>query len=338
MTQVCRELPWMGSALSHLQLHAVCPATARAYADHILMFSQWAQDAGLLLTLATLDILLVKFFDIEYLAGTAPYVGSELLAAILHFWPSLGLSISTAFPQATRALKGWHKLVPARTRQPLPLLALFALVGRLLATQNIAAAICLLIGFSAYLRPRELTSLKVKQLVPPQRYGGAHHRHWALVLHSQEAEIRSKTGRFDESIVLDGPLMAGIEPLLSALVADRPHADRLWPFSHAELLARYQTCIRECRLGALETSLYALRHGGASHDTLHKLRSIEQVRDRGRWASTSSLLRYQKTSRAQAELAKIPSRTRHFAELVLARLPEVFNEPKLATVWWAQFA
>ena len=51
----------------------------------------------------------------------------------------------------------------------------------------------------------------------------------------------------------------------------------------------------------LEPSLYALHHGGASHDAASGARSIQEIKDRGRWSSDASLRRYRKTSRAQAE-------------------------------------
>lgn len=40
------------------------------------------------------------------------------------------------------------------------------------------------------------------------------------------------------------------------------------------------------------TCLYGLRHGGASHDTLNRLRSLQQVKERGRWVTDSSVRRY----------------------------------------------
>eukprot|EP00973_Karenia_brevis_P053903 7487371-Karenia_brevis.AAC.1 len=63
----------------------------------------------------------------------------------------------------------------------------------------IAQSLCILIGFSGYLRPRELTMLKVGQLIAPVK-GSAKMRHWALVLHPSEGDVRSKGGMFDESV------------------------------------------------------------------------------------------------------------------------------------------
>ena len=69
-----------------------------------------------------LDTLLVVYFDVLHSEGGNPTAGSRALAALLHWWPSLGCGISSTFPGASRALRGWQKLQPTGTRQPLPYL------------------------------------------------------------------------------------------------------------------------------------------------------------------------------------------------------------------------
>ena len=39
---------------------------------------------------------------------------------------------------------------------------------------------------------------------------------------------------------------------------------------------------------------YSLRHGGPSWDFMKKFRGLEEIQQRGRWRSSSSVLRYQK--------------------------------------------
>ena len=45
---------------------------------------------------------------------------SRILAAVLWAEPHLGATIRATFPVASRALAGWRKLQPARSRPPLP--------------------------------------------------------------------------------------------------------------------------------------------------------------------------------------------------------------------------
>eukprot|EP00972_Heterocapsa_arctica_P048005 7080248-Heterocapsa_arctica.AAC.1 len=46
-------------------------------------------------------------------------------------------------------------------------------------------------------------------------------------------------------------------------------------------------------------AVYSFRHGGASHDALNHVRTLEQIKQRGRWKSDKSLARYTKPARAQ---------------------------------------
>ena len=77
----------------------------------------------------------------------------------------------------------------------------FAAIVLWLATvkQQRQLALCLLVAYHAYLRPIDLFSLRVHQVVRPVRRSRSA-RSWSLVLHPQEAGVPSKTGAFDESL------------------------------------------------------------------------------------------------------------------------------------------
>ena len=75
----------------------------------------------------------------------------------------------------------------------------------------------------------------------------------------------------------------------------------------------------------LNLDLYALRHGGASHDFLMQTRSLVEIKKRGRWGSDLSVKRYQKASRALAELKKVPKATQALGHHVEQHLAELFR-------------
>ena len=139
--------------LSLLQLAAIKPVTAVQYLDHITMFGRWALSEGLELTHRGFwaRLYIGTLCDEKETSGS----GSKVLAAALHesSWPHFGASIRLAFPGTTRAHQGWARLVPPRTRQPLPLLAVLRIVALLIADNLIDIALAILIGFSSYLRP-----------------------------------------------------------------------------------------------------------------------------------------------------------------------------------------
>ena len=63
--------------------------------------------------------------------GEGQEVGKKTLAALVHANSHLSRHGVYRLPRARRALIGWSKAVPGRTRQPCPWLALMALVGAL---------------------------------------------------------------------------------------------------------------------------------------------------------------------------------------------------------------
>ena len=65
---------------------------------------------------------------------------------------------------------------------------------------------------------------------------------------------------------------------------------------------------------------YQLRHSGASHDRLHRLRSQDEVMKRGRWTTTQSVLRYEKHGRAQVAANSYRTEVSYYSSLCEARL------------------
>ena len=77
----------------------------------------------------------------------------------------------------------------------------------------------------------------------------------------------------------------------------------MFEFQYSELLAEFRKACRD--LGFQDPSLYRLRHGGASHDAAARLRSIVEIKRRGRWASDTSVRRYEKRTWLQSVECKV---------------------------------
>eukprot|EP00971_Amphidinium_carterae_P138188 2738140-Amphidinium_carterae.1 len=70
--------------------------------------------------------------------------------------------------------------------------------------------------------------------------------------------------------------------------------------------ALFQQIVAALRIEALgEQVPYVLRHSGASHDAVHKLRDLVAVQRRGRWLSMASLRRYAKGGRLADQLSRV---------------------------------
>lgn len=331
MDATLTSAPWMERQLSLLQRHAIRPNTTLQYINAIMNFAHWLTTQPRTSAMTgrdRADQLLVQFFDTSFREGAQPALGSKTLAALLHLYPEWGGSLRMAFPRASRALKGWQALCPHQTRQPLPLYGLTASVGILVSSGEIAQGLALLLGFTCYLRPRELTSLLVSQLVPPLR-GHRHLQQWSLLLHPEEGQQPSKAGYFDEGIRLDSPWLTWMAPFFTILTEHRDPTATLWPFTHEELIRSLKRACAHLALDHMRICLYSLRHGGASHDSLHDLRSLPEIKDRGRWADDRSLRRYRKETRARLELFKLPDDVLLFGQSVYKHLDNIFRNPTL---------
>ena len=69
---------------------------------------------------------------------------------------------------------------------------------------------------------------------------------------------------------------------------------RLFPFEYTEMAQLAAQASTLAGLEILQPVLYQLRHAGASIDAASHLRSLEEIRARGRWAAATSMMRYEK--------------------------------------------
>lgn len=138
----------------------------------------------------------------------------------------------------------------------------------------------------------------------------------------RELNRPSKVQEFDEFVSWDKPSLAWAGALFAELRA-RPRGVSLWPFHQQRALYFLKLAACQLCLPYETISLYMLRHGGASHDALCRLRTIEQIKQRGRWLSDRSVKRYQKATRSQQLAAALDPQVLRFASLVENRLPEL---------------
>ena len=143
--------------------------------------------------------------------------------------------------------------------------------------------------------------------------------------------VASKTGHYDENIVIDSQwIVPWINPFLEALLKGRRDAHTMWNVTHEELSAAFRREMKFLGLEKLITTLYGLRHGGASFDTLYSQREAKAIKLRGRRSSDRSLSRYRKASLAQNEANKVPHAARQLSRTVAASPTKYFDDLTLS--------
>ncbi|CAE8724300.1 unnamed protein product [Polarella glacialis] len=277
--------------LSFLEQAAIGVKVRQQYSKDLQSFLDASTHARLpLVTDAQTDEALVKYFNQEYPAGSQSHLGNRVMAAFLDRFPEYGRLGSRKTPRAWRALKGWRKLTPGKSRKAHALAVWAAISWRMVVRQQVLMAIFNLVQVSTYARPGELIRLTRSSLVPPTP---GVTKFWALLLSPEEGVERSKTGTADDSILLDSPWLQWLAPAFQ-FMKQGPADENLWGFNYPQYVKQFKASCQELQIHVVP---YQARHRGPSIDRARVLRSQEEVQKRGRWISHKSLVRYEKAAR-----------------------------------------
>jgi hypothetical protein len=254
-----------------------------------------------------LDELVRDFIERSFWSGRPASEATATIAAVGWLLPQYSRHGQERLPLARQAAAGFMRLDPARTRLPLPAVVVAALANELVLMGEMAAARAVSLAMMAYLRPGEVVSLRWRQLVPPEPIAGNDCA--SLLMHPFEAGKSSKTGSYDDTVPLDLPEQQHLATALLALKKTRSPDDLMFDLSLNDLGRLFRTASLRLKLEALGPPvLYQLRHAGPSHDLARRLRSLAEVKKRGRWRSDASVARYAKGGRLGEQVQRLPAR------------------------------
>lgn len=348
---VSQHLVFSGS--SFLESRSVSTATLRDYYRRAKDFQKWAaahyvqpfllptlmgghhflRESGrhrydgprpiLLIDPVYLDELITIFFDALFMQKRPAAQGEKLIAALIFFFPKLTKATGAPLARAARGLRGWRRAVPAQSRLPLPMAALLAIVDELLISQW-ELAVATLLAFHCYLRPCEVEPLVPMQVVSALDPLGSGRPKVGLVLAPMELRKPSKTGHWDEAVLIDR-CDALLGPLLTLKKKAMAEGSPLFSFRRGSMTPAIRRAADDLGLAEFSVTAYSLRHGGASHDLLCQMRPLQEIKRRGRWASDSCLRRYSKETRLIEVMQRVPLATVQRASRLQARLaPTLF--------------
>ena len=183
-------------ALSTAQLlrqSSVAPTTLRAYETGVREFETYAlAHKWILKSGSAVDEALVKYGAVMYELGEDAGPMRAAIYGMALFRPDLQLPAKHPFPKATRALRGFSRLVPSKVRDPLPWLVLVLFCDYWLSHKVPLLAAAALLQFDTYLRPGETLAIKKGHVMSPVRNAGVAFRRWGLAVCPTEL---STTGR-----------------------------------------------------------------------------------------------------------------------------------------------
>ena len=275
-----------------------------------------------------MDSCLERYMEEVFRRGELSQCGSRLISVIKFFRPIFSRDGTMKLPLASQALRGWRLKAPGRSRLPLPWEVVCLAALQLLHMGMFTTAVYIMLCFSAYLRPSEPFSISGKQIVGP--VPGTRHKCWSVILHPWEDGRVSKTLQVDETVLIDLDEYHFVAMALQFLKSITPDAEYAFQFSHQQARERFQRACKTAGLDVLEPELYQLRHSGPSHDKATFLRTLAEIKDRGRWGSDNTVRRYKKEGRVAQQLQKLSLATRTAAIRAPAQLAAAFRQPSKA--------
>ena len=316
---------------SVLKLKSVSNATAARYEALLMTFDEWVRRVyhlvGADLTPGELmDEVLASFFEELFWDGGACHQATATFAAAGWRAPGMSRHGAVPMPRCRQAMAAFSKLDPSKSRMPLPpgVMAMYVEWFRrqdfFWAAVGVALATCL------YLRPKELCDLQWSQVHPPCSHVDV--VNWSVLLHPDEWMISSKTGRFNDTIEVDGVLGMFLSDALregKRCYSPRAPVIQMPQEKFTRLFARAG---RDMNLTALGPPvLYQLRHTGASRDLMGGHRSLKEVKRRGRWFSDKSVQRYTKGGRLPEQMAKLSRTVARAAQSAWSNLNVTLSPP-----------
>ncbi len=134
---------------------------------------------------------------------------------------------------------------------------------------------------------------------------------YVIIVSPFEKETATKSGFYDETVVLDGDVAPCLGRLLFIHAAERIASEKakcqgkfvaedvqLFDLAPRAFLEPWRDGVDHLALPDMDTP-YQCRHGGASRDLLLRKRTPAEVTLRGFWADVSSMRTYHKPGRIQ---------------------------------------
>ena len=302
---------------------AVTPGTLKKYHRHVCDFAKWTIDnhEDPDIDDAEFDELLLDYIHELYESGRGKSSAACTYYGIVHYLPHLRRRL----PCSYQAVRGWLKQQPGRSYPPMTWELAAAVAARLAKSGHYAAGVGVLLAFDCFLRVSELVGLRREDVAD---YGD---RRIAVEHKGMIIRIRTaKTGKEQWVRVLDTKVME----LVRALVRSTRPGQLLFNFSSASFRRYFKGACADLGLSPLYVP-HSLRHGGATRYYEVLRWSVEDILERGRWASTKSARRYIQSGVAMLLSMKAPKAVHALGVRVLSDLPLYLNVARgLAT---AQF-
>ena len=305
--------------LTLLERTPVQPNTEKSYEEAIARFLKFADEsAGPLVEDEEVDDAMVQFMNRRFSHGLPAHDGEVTLAGLMHFQQRYSKAGTHSLPRSWRALKGWRRRAPSRSRVAFPFLVWAGVIWDLCLRGFWSMGLYLLWTLTTYNRPSEPLSVCRRDLNRPVLGASPE---WTVLLWPSERDGRSKVLGSDDSLALSSKMVPWLPALLETLIEGKPD-ERIFAFDYQDFAREFNKTRRRLRIKKLVP--YQARHSGVSIDLCLGYRSIAEAKNRGRWASEKSMLRYNKSAKLAQVLKQFDARQLDYFRACESRLEALF--------------
>lgn len=205
--------------------------------------------------------------------------GDYLFSGLMHFYPNW----RGHMPLSTRALKSWHRLVGVGAEGgPMSAEAVAVLALELARAGHPIAAIVVLLSDDCYLRGQDWRALRVSDVAVSDD-------EVSLLFGVRERGEKAKTGS-NQGVVIEAEYLKFV---LASVVSRLAPKDFVFVLERTRFRRLYTEAALRRGLEWVGPP-HNLRHSKPARDAKNNVRSLEQIRRRGRWVALSSVERYSK--------------------------------------------
>ena len=179
----------------------------------------------------------------------------------------------------------------------------------------------LLTCLSSYCRPGELFTVRRCDWIAPVRHVLST---WSVILFPEEEGRSSKTGQFNDSVLMDSAWLGFLKTDYERMHNPRSTA-YCWPFTYQDFVKEWRAVLAELGLEKLKLVPYQLRHSGPSNDLARGYRNLEEAKKRGRWSQSKSMQRYERRGRLGQDYQLLSPLQRQTFELAEKSLEAIFK-------------
>ena len=308
-----------------LRVSLVKDVTLARYSQAVQEFETWASVRRRSLNMNRVDKTLLDYLHEKCESGMSIVNGRSAVYGYIMLRLDSPLPERMLLTQCKEALKGWSARFPLHSRAGVDLQVWDVLAWQCIVDDDPLVAAAILLQGDTYMRPHEILHVRACSVLQPKK---SRARCWGIVIGNKDLNMPTKTGLFDDCVLLDTPSRTDLGVVLKYLLLQcEDDNSRLF---QGLTLSAYNRAIKNAAhawgLDQLSLTPHVLRHSGPSSDAYHRIRSMDSIQQRGRWASPSSVARYQKPGRMLLLHQKVPQIVWNQARRCRTRCIEYFQK------------